>query len=378
MESLSLLLELQALPSIEEAGELAPAEMMSRVRAMDRDNFAIEVSIAVEEGLGALFDARNVGDHLSTAYGEVFPNAASDHESMYDHYLAMLAKGEASVTGFINPLKGRLAEFEAESVLEERFPGWNFTLARDPTQPDWDLQGIGPEGQEMLVQVKTGAASYVGDVLERMEESPDIAFAVSGNLFAQLTEKAPELSHRLINLDVSNHEFTTEAREGLGTLAANMGIDVPDSIGEVLPYVGEVVLGIKLIHSIVSTERTLRGKALSDRSRVHGVQTLALMTRFGAASVCGMAGAAGGGAAGTSVLPGVGTGVGSLVGGVAGAGFAMALNRKLRPHIEDIAVRLVGGDPDDLFYLMNKLAIDEIGESLAATELGAPARLTPL
>ena len=36
-------------------------------------------------------------------------------------------------------------------------------------------------------------------------------------------------------------------------------------------------------------------------------------------------------------------------------------------------VRLVGGDPDDLFYLMNKLAIDEIGESLAATEFGAPA-----
>ena len=211
-----------------------------------------------------------------------------------------------------------------------------------------------------------------------MEENPDILFAVSGNLFAQLTEKAPELSDRLINLDVGNLEFTTEARENLGTLARNMGIDVPDSIGEVLPYVGEVVLGVKLIHSIVSTERTLQGEALSDRSRVHGVRTLALMTRFGVASVCGMAGVTGGGLAGTSVLPGIGTGVGSLAGGVAGAGFAMVLNRKLQPRYEDVAVRLVGGDPDDLFYLMNKLAIDRIGESLAATELGAPARLTPL
>ena len=203
----------------------------------------------------------------------------------------------------------------------------------------------------MLVQVKTGAASYAGDVLEHMEENPDILFAVSGNLFAQLTEKAPELSDRLINLDVGNLEFTTEARENLGTLARNMGIDVPDSIGEMLPYVGEIVLSVKLIHGIVSTERTLQSEALSDRSRVHGVQTLALMSRFSVASVCGMAGAAGGGAAGTSVLPGVGTGVGSLVGGVAGAGFAMVLNRKLRPHIEAVAVRLVGGDPDDLFYL---------------------------
>ena len=371
MESLSLLPELQALPSIEGPGELAPAEMMSRVRAMDRDNFAIEVSIAVEEGLEALFDARNVDDDLARAWSIVYPDA--DHESLHDHYLEMVERGEESVTGFINALKGRLAEFEAESVLEERFPGWNFTLARDPTQPVWDLRGIGPEGQEMLVQVKTGAASYAGDVLEHMEENPDILFAVSGNLFAQLTEKAPELSDRLINLDVGNLEFTTEARENLGTLAQNMGIDVPDSIGEVLPYVGEVVLGVKLIHSIVSTERTLQGEALSDRSRVHGVRTLALMSRFSIASVCGMAGAAGGGAAGTSVLPGVGSLGGSLVGGIAGAGFAMVLNRKLRPHIEAVAVRLVGGDPDDLFYLMNKLAIDKIGESLAATEFGAPA-----
>ena len=138
MESLSLLPELQALPSIERLGELAPAEMMARVRAMDRDNFAIEVSIAVEEGLEALFDARNVNDDLAKAWGEVFPNAASDHESIYDHYLAMLAKGEESVTSFINPLKGRLAEFKAEPVLTELFPDWSFTRAPSPTQQNWD------------------------------------------------------------------------------------------------------------------------------------------------------------------------------------------------------------------------------------------------
>ena len=270
-------------------------------------------------------------------------------------------------------MKGRLAEFKAESVLTELYPRWSFTRAPSPTQQGWDLRGIGPEGQEKLFQVKTGETSYVGDVLERMNESPDSAFPLSSNLFDEVMEKAPELSERLIDLGASNHEFTTSATEGLGTLAQNMGIDVPDSIGEVLPYVGEVVLGVKLIHSIVSTERTLQGEALSDRSRVHGVRTLALMSRFSVASVCGMAGAAGGGAAGTSVLPGVGSLGGSLVGGIAGAGFAMVLNRKLRPHIEAVAVRLVGGDPDDLFYLMNKLAIDKIGESLAATEFGAPA-----
>ena len=369
MESLSLLPALQALPSIEGAGKLTPAEMMPQVRAMDRGNFAVEVSIAVEEGLEALFDARNVDDQFAEAHSAVFPNAASDYGSMHDHYQEVLGRGEDSVTGFVSALKGRLAEFKAESVLEERFPGYDFTLASDPTQSVWDLVGRGPEGQEILIQVKTGGAGYAGDVLERMEEAPDVVFAVSSNLFAQLTEKAPTLSDRLIDLGVSNHEFTEDAKEGLGTLAQNMGIDVPDSLGEALPFVAEVILGIKLIHGIVSTERALEGEALTDRSRVHGIRTLALMSRFGVVSVCGMAGMTGGGLAGTSVLPGVGTGVGSLVGGVAGAGFAMLLNRLLQPRIEDVAVRLVGGDADDMFYLMNKRAVDEIGESFAAMEV---------
>ena len=260
MESLSLLPALQALPSIEGAGKLTPAEMMPQVRAMDRGNFAIEVSLAVEEGMETLFDARNVSDDLAKAWGAVYPNVK--HESVYDHYLAM---PEGSVTGFISPLKGRLAEFKAESVMEERFPGWNFTHAPNPTQPDWDLWGIGPEGQEMPVQVKTGGASYAGDVLERIEESPDLPFAVSSNLYDLLTKKAPELSERLTNIDKSNDEFTTEVKDGLETLAGNMGIDVPDSIGEALPFVAEVILGIKLIHSIVTTERSLKGEELTDR-----------------------------------------------------------------------------------------------------------------
>ena len=369
MESLSLLSELQALPPAEGMAKLTPVEMMPRVRSMDRGNFAMEVSFAVEEGMEALFDARNVDDHLAEAYGLIFPGAAAEHGSLFNHYRTIEKNGEGSVTGFINPLKGRLAEFKAESVLEERFPDYDFTLASDPTQSVWDLRGIGPEGQEILVQVKTGGASYAGDVLERMEEAPDVVFAVSSNLYAQLTEKGPELSNRLINLGISNHEFTEDAKEGLETLAGNMGIDVPDSLGEILPYVGEVALGIKLIVGIISTERALGGEALSDRSRLHGVRALTLMSRFGVTAVCMKAGAAGGGVAGTLVAPGPGTVGGSLAGGIAGTGVAMLLNRALQPRIEDVAIRLVGGDADHLFYLMNMPSIDAIGESLAATRV---------
>ena len=45
----------------------------------------------------------------------------------------------------------------------------------------------------------------------------------------------------------------------------------------------------------------------------------------------------------------------------------MMLNRRLEPRIEEVAIKLVGGDADDTFYLMNRVEIDRVGESLAAT-----------
>ena len=35
--------------------------------------------------------------------------------------------------------------------------------------------------------------------------------------------------------------------------------------------------------------------------------------------------------------------------------------------MEEVAIRIMGGDRDEVFYLMNKSAIDGIGSSLAAT-----------
>ena len=87
------------------------------------------------------------------------------------------------------------------------------------------------------------------------------------------------------------NEFVTE---GLDRLAENLGVDVPDSLGEVLPLVAEVVLGIKLIWGIVSTERALSDVDLSDRYRLHGIRTLALASRFGINQLCMWAGGAGG------------------------------------------------------------------------------------
>ena len=327
---------------------------------MDSDFFSLEVAQAAEEALGALFEARNVSDLLNDAYGLSFGND-SQTWSLAEYFQEMMERGDRSVGGFVSSLKGKVAELESVERLEERFPGYSFEVAQNPNQEVWDVIGKGPEGTgDVFVQVKAGGLDYARDVMQRMEEAPEhVYFELSKELHAKVLELQPDVADRLLNSGIEIDPFTHDVKSGLGTLASNSGIDVPDSIGELLPYVGEIVLGIRLISQMVSTEGELRSVEIGDRARVHGIRTLTLMTRFGVTQVCAIAG----GAAGTAVNPGVGTAVGSI----GGAGGAFLLNRLLEPRMEEVAITIMGGDREEVFYLMNKPAIDEIGSSLAAT-----------
>ena len=134
-----------------------------------------------------------------------------------------------------------------------------------------------------------------------------------------------------------------------------------------LPYAGEIILGIRLVMDVVSTERDFKDVQLQDRSRVHALKALVLMSKFGVTTVLTTAGGAGGTAAGTALLPGVGSAAGGIVGSIAGAGTAAFLNRRLQPHIMEVGMAIAGVDEDDMFYFRNKKVIDGIGASLATT-----------
>ena len=73
--------------------------------------------------------------------------------------------------------------------------------------------------------------------------------------------------------------MTESIRDGLDKLAGNHGVDVPDSIGEGLPYVSEIVLGIRFIWDMVRTERELTDVDLTERSRV-GIRVLGIEVRY--------------------------------------------------------------------------------------------------
>ena len=372
MNSLGLLPELTRLPLDEGTAALDPTKMLPKVRAMDGDQFAIEVSLATEETLEALFHWRNVPDELrgqlSEAYNEAFRRIAEQGTSLTDRFNEVVDRGPGSVQGFVSALKGKVAEVKSEEKLEELFPGYDFELASSPNQPGWDLRGTSPDGEDIFVQVKTGTEKYSDDVHEAMQDSPDVTFAVSNEIYTSLAEANPELVGRLIEID-PNSELTESVNDGLTKLAGNFGIDVPDSLADALPYVGEVIIGIKLLREMVKTERILTDVAFGDRSRIHAIKTLALGSKFGINRVSMFAGGGAGTVAGSFVAPGIG----SAVGGVAGMGVGLAggwwLNRRLQPRLEQVASKLVGGDQEDLFYLMNKVEIDQLGQSFATTQV---------
>ena len=366
MESLSLLPQLRKLPAAENITILDHDETVTRIRGLDRDHFAIEVSQATEEVLEALFHARNVPDVLNEAYGRAFSSVA-ESKSLHARYEDMKRLGDPSVEGFVSNLKGKVAELEIVPRLEERNLGYDFELAESATQPGHDLIGTSPDGPDILVQVKVGGAAYADKAVDAMQESPNVAFWVSSEIYDRIAQTHPELLGRLTDI-ASVVELTESVRDGLGTLAGNFDIDVPDKIGEALPFVGEVVLGLKLVWGMVKTERELANVELTDRSRIHGIRALALGSRFGINQLCMWAGGAAGTAAGT-VVPGVGNIAGGLVGVLAGVGGGMGLNRLLQPRIEEVAIKLVGGDADDVFYLMNRVEIDQLGQSFAATQV---------
>ena len=368
LKSLDLLPELLRLPTSHAAQGLDFRGIVTCLRELGKDHFAVELSEGVDETIEALISAvPNVPDELSKAYSLLYPNSEAQ---LHEHYQDMVERGERSVTGFVSHLKGKVAEIKAEDLLEERFPDSDFRIAVNLNQPVWDLQDVTSDGQEILAQVKMGGEGYVQDVLERMHEGTSVLFATSTEIYKAVLQSSPELSDQLINLGISNADVTEGVEEGLSLLAANSGFDVPDSLGEMLPYVGEIILGIRLILDVVSTERDFKDVNLDDRARVHALKALVLMSKFGVTTVFTTTGGAGGTAVGTALFPGVGSAAGGIAGGIAGAGVAALLNRRIQPHMMEMGMAVSGVDEDDMFYFRNKSGIDGIGLSLASTKVG--------
>ena len=352
MQSLSLLESLNSVPA-SESGPTNWEQLCAELPGFDSGLFGAEVAVGTEMATMSMFDSHNVPDDLELAHQEAYPNV---EHSLEDHYSELLDKGPQSVQGLVSGVKGKVAEHRLVDQLEERFPDHDFEIAKDPTQEIWDVRGVGEEGvEDVLVQVKMNSEASAGDIIEKMEENPDVFYQVSEELHASILDRAPELGDQLINSEISNLEFTQDVQEGMGLLAENMGVDVPDELGEILPYATEIMLALKLIKDILDTKKDFESVDLNDQQRINVMKALVLVQRFGISVVLTTLG----GAAGTAVLPGIGFAIG-LIGG---AGLSMVLGKKLKPRMMDVALKVSGLEREDLFYFKNKLDIDDLSQS---------------
>ncbi len=357
MQSLNLLPELQKLPSPESGQRKSFRDIITDLLSRDRGLYAAEATAATSFAMWNIFDTINVDDKLTQAHEMAFGNYEG---SLHEHWQDILQRGGNSYDNFLNPLKGKLAEINAKDMLEER--GYlNVEIASNPNQPVFDITGNAPNGDPIAWQVKTGNTDYASDVQSRMLENPDIDFLVSTEIHDRIAERSPELIDQMVNIGY-DYELVNGIDDGLETLSANQGFDLPDSIGEIVPYAGAIFMGAKLIHNVLKTEKEFSTADRTTKNKMQVVQTLTLMSRFGVSTVLSTAGGFGGAAAGIAV-PGVGNLIGGIAGMAAGAGIGIYLNKHLQPHMLNLALNITGLTHDDLFYYKNKPHIDSVALS---------------
>ena len=253
---------------------------------------------------------------MATAYEAQYTRLAEDH-SLHEQWQEMMEGGSESMEEFVNGLKGKVAEFETKDLLEAR--GWtNVEIAPDPTQPVWDISAVDPDGQAILIQVKSVAEGSASEIQGLIEANSNIHYYVSTEVYDKIASRAPDLVSRMADIG-STDELEGTTGEGLDLLADNMDIDVPDSTIEIVPFSGAVLASARLIHSVIRTEREFQAVDRTARNKIRVVQTLTLMSRMGINTVLATVGGMGGTTIG-SALPGIGNLVGGIGGTVVEAG----------------------------------------------------------
>ncbi len=358
MRSSDLLVSLARLPASQQ-GHGSARKQIDDIVANDRVLSASEFAASLSLGLWGVWDRINVPDSLAEAYAAQYPGSAASH-SLFEQWESMQAAGLESSTGFISGLKGKLAELKAIEILDQN--GYtNVNIADNPVQPGWDISAVNEAGETVLYQVKTGSEAYASSVTGDMQADAGLDFMVGSELHNAITDSSPELADRLIDIG-TDLELVEGVSGGLETLSNNLGLDIVDSVGELLPIAGSLFMAVSLIRGALNTELHFRDVDRTDKNKIQVIQALTLMSRFGITAFLTWLTGISGTLAGSSV-PGIGNLVGGIFGSLLGGVAGWRLNRRLSPHMLNLALDITGLNRGDLFYFNNKKHIDDLGQS---------------
>ena len=401
MQSTNLLPALCELPTGKSRQRMSLRDTITGLVNTDRAMYAAEFASSISIGLWGIFSGFNVDDRLFEAYVTRWPNLSADH-SLHEQVQSMIENGAFTENNWlVRGLKGQQAEFEARDWLEQNgYSGVEFPQKVDgeidPSNEGWDIKAISPDGQEVLIQVKTGTSLSEGDFRNLMVENSDIDIWAVGTEYydkaVRAAESVPDIVDRTVTAIGPDYKLVEGTTDGLETLSANRGIDIPDGVIDIIPYAAAIMAGARLICSVVKTEKEFKAADRTEKNKLQVVQTLTLMSRMGISAVLSVAGGKGGVVVGTTVgamagtvVPGVGNAVAGTVGGISGgiggalSGWQMGryLNKHLQPHMLNLALNITGITHDDLFYYKNKPRINEVSATFPdkGGRVGSRARL---
>ena len=366
MQSSNLVPVLQELPGSESGQRRSFREIITDLVNTDRATYAAEFASAVSMGMWPVFgDAILSTDFPGTEINESYLQAAYERTHLFDpdvdvaeRWRQALADGEDDKEDLLDDLKGIVAEFNARDQLNQR--GYNVELAEDRFQRGWDLHGTAPNGEYVQIQVRAGDSEAQIDRTIRDMQETDYPFAVGSDIHDGISDEAPELVDRIVATMGSDFDLVQSMEDGLETLSEAFGI------AKAIPGAGAIIAASRLVYSVVKTEKEFKAADRTTKNKIQVVQTLTLMSRMGVTTVLATAGGMGGAAAG-SFLPGIGNLIVGIVGSVGGAGMGMYLNRRLQPHMLNLALDITGLTNDDLFYYKNKPRIDTVAVNFQRT-----------
>ena len=366
MQSTELLPALRELATDSPDQQLSYREQIQSLVASDPKMAAAEVVSATSIATGFLWSSIDIDDELHHRLQAAYERAAPEQSgtvTLHDAFAEARDRGTEAANGFVSNIKGKVAELELTNRL--RAQGIEVEVPDAQNYPDIDLLAILPDGTEIPIQVKTHVAQSAAQVQSLMLDNPSILYANSSELFDRIAERSPELTGQMIAIG-SNAELTGDVNEGLDLLTDNFGIDIPDGMGEIIPYAGAIIAGARLVYGAIRTEQQFKAVDRTNRNKIQVVQALTIMSRMGVTTVLSTVGGMGGATAG-SFIPGVGNLIGGIAGVVTGAGMAMYLNRHLQPHMLSLALDITGLTDEDLFYFKNKPHIDQVAWSFRQT-----------
>ncbi len=151
--------------------------------ALGRNHRTADTLAVGGELLADMVRSGRVPEDVGAAYEAAYPELSRQ----MDFSQAVSRYDGRHLTGFLNPVKGKLFELKyADWLNDDHLPdGYHAHLARWPNQPGWDLAVTGPNGHvaELLQLKATDSVSYVNHAIERY---PDIHVVTTDEVYSKL------------------------------------------------------------------------------------------------------------------------------------------------------------------------------------------------